>query len=147
MISGIGLVCVWVFDHDVAKEFYVDKLGCEVVSELQFDGVRWLSVCWPEQPELQLALNIPGPPLTDPQTTEEIKALVSKGMLSPGGFRTSDCVAAYEKLKANGVEFTDAPEERFYGIDAGFRDPFGNHWRLTQVTEGLPATGTFTLQS
>jgi uncharacterized glyoxalase superfamily protein PhnB len=133
MISGIGLVCVWVFDHDEAYEFYVNKLGLAVTMDSEMEGMRWLLVHSPEQPDLPIMLTVPGPPLMDETREKAIRELVATGLLGPGAFATEDCRASYEELKAKGVEFTEAPEERFYGIDAGFRDPFGNQWRLTQT--------------
>jgi catechol 2,3-dioxygenase-like lactoylglutathione lyase family enzyme len=122
-----------VFDQDEAKDFYVDKLGCEVAADMAMDGMRFLLVRAPEQPDVQLILSAPGPPIMDRETAEAVRTLVAKGSLGPGGFVTADCQATYQKLEANGVEFLEEPEERFYGTDAAFRDPFGNHWRLTQV--------------
>lgn len=96
-------------------------------------GGRWLLVHSPEQPEVPIMLSVPGPPIMDESTAEKIRELVSTGHLGPGALATDDCRATYKELVAKGVEFIEEPSERFYGIDAGFRDPFGNHWRLTQV--------------
>ena len=76
---------------------------------------------------------IPGPPVMDTETAEQVKALMAKGFAGTVFLTTDDCRASYEELKARGVEFTEAPEERPYGIDCGFRDPSGNAFRLTQV--------------
>lgn len=132
MITGMCLVCVRVHDQREAYDFYVGKLGLKVTSDVEHDGIRYLLVGSPEQPELSLMLVAPAPPMTDKATAEKIRALVSTGVLGPGAFRTDDCRATYVELKAKGVEFIEEPEERFYGIDAAFRDPSGNHWRLTQ---------------
>jgi predicted enzyme related to lactoylglutathione lyase len=75
---------------------------------------------------------VPGPPVVDPATAEQLQSLIARGHLGLGAFETEDCRATYEELKAKGVDVTEEPEDRFYGIDAAFRDPFGNHWRLTQ---------------
>ena len=133
MISGFGLVCVWVFDHDEALDFYVGKLGFEVNFDQTTDGMRWLLVNPPGRPELPLMLNVPGPPSMDAETAARVRSLVSTGYLGPGALATKDCRATYDELRAKGVEFIGEPEETFYGIDVAFRDPFGNHWRLTQV--------------
>ena len=132
MITRLGLVCVWVFDQDVAREFYVDTLGCKVVGDMDFDGMHWLSVSVPDQPDVQFALNVPGPPIMDEASAASIRDLVAKGYLGHG-FTVDDCAKTYEELKARGVDFVEAPEERVYGIDAAFRDPFGNSWRMTQL--------------
>jgi predicted enzyme related to lactoylglutathione lyase len=126
---------VWVHDHDEALAFYTEKLGLEVREDVtlpELGGYRWLTVGPVDQPDVALTLNVPGPPLFDPATTEQIKDVMAKG--ATGGFilGTEDCRASYEELKARGVEFTEEPSERPYGIDAGFRDPSGNSFRLVQ---------------
>ncbi|WP_298328856.1 VOC family protein [Haloactinopolyspora sp.] len=132
MIGGIALVCVNVLDMDVARDFYVGTLGFEVDIDAVHDGFHWFVVHAPDQPEVPLMLVLPGPPQVNGELAEQIRSLVATGHMSVGAFATNDCWATYHELKANGVEFIEAPEERFYGIDAAFRDPFGNHWRLTQ---------------
>jgi len=136
MIDKIGLVCVWVLDQDEALDFYVGKLGFSVQTDVTVEGTRFVLVTAPEQPDVPLMLAVPGPPVMDAATGEQIRALTAKGFLGPGGLVTRDCRKTTEELKARGVEFLEEPEERFYGIDAAFRDPFGNHWRLTEL---LPA--------
>jgi catechol 2,3-dioxygenase-like lactoylglutathione lyase family enzyme len=142
MIKGIGLVCVWVLDQDEAYDFYVNKLGLEVTLDAPMEGTggRWLLVHSKAQPEVPIMLAVPGPPVMDEDTAAKIRDLVSTGYLGPGSMATDDCRATYQELLAKGVEFTEEPSERFYGVDAGFRDPFGNQWRLTQPTpmEGAP---------
>jgi catechol 2,3-dioxygenase-like lactoylglutathione lyase family enzyme len=132
MITGVGLVCVWVLDMDDARDFYVGTLGFEVSVDMVRDDFRWLVVHAPGQPEVPLMLVVPGPPAVDDETALQIRSLVATGYLGPGALATDDCWATYRELEAKGVEFIEKPEERFYGIDAAFRDPFGNHWRLTQ---------------
>jgi catechol 2,3-dioxygenase-like lactoylglutathione lyase family enzyme len=135
MITGVGLVCAWVSDQDEAYDFYVHKLGLQVLLDAPMDGGgRWLLVHSPAQPEVPIMLAVPGPPVTDEETAAHIRALVSTGYLGPGALSTDDCRATYKELLSRGVEFTEEPSERFYGIDAGFRDPFGNQWRLTRPT-------------
>jgi catechol 2,3-dioxygenase-like lactoylglutathione lyase family enzyme len=130
MIIGVGLVCVYVLDMDEARSFYVDKLGLHVGVDMVRDGFRWLTVHSPKQPEVPIMLVDPA--AMDHAAAEQIRSLVATGYLGPGALATDDCWATFHELKAKGVEFIEEPEERFYGIDAGFRDPFGNHWRLTQ---------------
>ena len=132
MITGIALVCVNVLDIDEARDFYVGKLGFEVDTDMLQDGFHWLVVHPPAQPEVPLMLVLPGPPVVDGEVAKQIRSLVATGHMSAGAFATKDCWATYHELKAKGVEFIEEPEARFYGIDAAFRDPFGNHWRLTQ---------------
>ena len=132
MITGFGLLCLNVGDLDAAKAFYVDVLGFEVGIDEEMDGFRWLTVHAPGNPELPMMLVVPEPPVVDAPIAAEMRSLMARGYLGLGAMATDDCRATYEELRAKGVEFTEAPEERFYGVDAAFRDPFGNHWRLTQ---------------
>lgn len=133
MIDKIGLVCIWVFDQDEALDFYVGKLGFALQTDVEAEGIRFVLVTAPEQPDVPLMLAVPEPPSVDAVTAEQICALVAKGILGPGSLVTKDCRKTTLELKERGVEFVDEPEERFYGVDAGFRDPFGNHWRLTEL--------------
>jgi uncharacterized glyoxalase superfamily protein PhnB len=130
---------VWVHDQDEALAFYTQKLGMEVRSDVtvaEMGNFRWLTVGPVGQPDIAIVLMaIPGPPLMDAETTEQVKDLVGKGFAGTLFLTTDDCRATYEDLKARGVDFTEEPEERPYGIDAGFRDPSGNSIRLTQVRE------------
>ena len=132
MITGFALVCLNVLDLDQAKDFYVGTLGFEVGIDQEMDGFRWLTVHPPGRPEQPLMLVVPDPPAVDERTAEEMRGLIARGAMGIGALATDDCRATYRELSAKGVEFTEEPEERFYGIDAGFRDPFGNPWRLTQ---------------
>ncbi len=134
MITGVGLVCVWVLDQDVAYDFYVNKLGFKVTMDAPMEGTgRWLLLHAPDQPEVPMMFVVPGPPVMDEATAATIRSLIATGYLGPGALATDDCRATYKELVARGVEFVEEPSERFYGIDAGFRDPFGNQWRLTQT--------------
>ena len=132
MITGLALVCLNVGDLDEAKAFYVDLLGFEVGIDEVMDGFRWLTVHAPGRPDLPMMLVVPEPPAVEPTVAEELRSLMTRGYLGLGALATDDCRAAYAELSAKGVEFIEEPEERFYGVDAAFRDPFGNHWRLTQ---------------
>ena len=135
----ISTTQVWVHDQDEALAFYTEKLGWSVSADIslpELPGFRWLTVNPPNQPDVSVVLMaIPGPPVFDEETAEQVRTLMSKGAATAIFLTTDDVYADYEKLKARGVEFTEAPEERPYGIDAGFRDPSGNHFRLTQVRE------------
>lgn len=135
----IGNVQVWVHDQDAALEFYTKKLGMEVRSDVtiaELGNFRWLTVSPPEQGDFAIVLMaIPGPPVFDADTAEQIRALMAKGGAGTVFLVTDDCRKAYEQLSARGVEFQEAPEERPYGVDAGFRDPSGNNFRLTEPRE------------
>jgi catechol 2,3-dioxygenase-like lactoylglutathione lyase family enzyme len=132
MINALSHVFVYVTDQDEALDFYVGKLGLEVNTDADMGDWRWLTVNLPGHPELEIVLMVPGPPAHDADTQEQIRAALSKGGLSFGILTTDDCRATYEDLRAKGVEFTQEPTERFYGIDCGLRDPFGNAIRITQ---------------
>jgi catechol 2,3-dioxygenase-like lactoylglutathione lyase family enzyme len=132
VITGFALVCLNVLDLDEAKRFYVDVLGFEVGIDRELDGHRWLTVHLPNRPDQPMMLVVPEPPVVEEPIAGQLRSLVARGYLGLGALATDDCRATYRELKARGVEFVEEPEERFYGIDAAFRDPSGNHWRLTQ---------------
>ena len=130
---------LWVHDQDEALAFYTSKLGWEVRSDVtipEMGNFRWLAVGPAGQPEVSVVLMaIPGPPVFEPETSEQVRDLMAKGAAGTIFLSTDDCRASYEELKGRGVDFVDEPEERPYGIDSSFRDPSGNHLRLTQVRE------------
>jgi uncharacterized glyoxalase superfamily protein PhnB len=130
---------LWVHDQDEALDFYTKKLGMEVRSDVtlpEMGNFRWLTVGPAGQPDIAITLMaIPGPPVMDAETAEQVRNLMAKGFAGTIFLTSDDVYADYEQLKARGVEFTEAPEERPYGIDSGFRDPSGNAIRLTQVSE------------
>jgi uncharacterized glyoxalase superfamily protein PhnB len=132
---------LWVHDQDEALAFYTEKLGFEVQSDVtlpEMGDFRWLTVGPPGQADVSIVLMaIPGQPVMDEETAGQVRDLMAKGFAGTVFLTTDDCQASYEELKARGVEFTEAPEKRPYGIDSGFRDPSGNSFRLTQVQ--LPA--------
>jgi catechol 2,3-dioxygenase-like lactoylglutathione lyase family enzyme len=135
----ISTAQLWVHDQDEALAFYTEKLGMEVRSDVtvpELGNFRWLTVGPPGQDEIAIVLMaIPDPPVMDPETAEKVKGLMAKGFAGTVFLTTDDVQASYEELKSRGVEFTEAPEERPYGIDSSFRDPSGNSFRLTQVRE------------
>ena len=140
MIS-ISCAQLWVHDQDEALAFYTQKLGMEVQVDAtlpEMGDFRWLTVGPPSQPDVSIVLMaIPGPPVMDAETADQVRDLMAKGFSGTVFLTTEDCQASYEELKDRGVEFTETPEERPYGIDSGFRDPSGNSLRLTEVR--LPA--------
>jgi len=130
---------LWVHDQDEALAFYTKKLGMEVrvdVTLPELEGFRWLTVGPVGQPDIAVVLMaIPGPPVMDAATAEQVRDLMGKGFAGTIFLTTEDCKSSYDDLRARGVEFTETPEERPYGIDAAFRDPSGNNIRLTQLRE------------
>ena len=132
----IATAQVWVHDQAAALAFYTGQLGMEIhedVTLAEMGDFRWLTVGPKGQPDMSIVLMaVPGPPMIDPQTQQEINTLMAKGLAGTVFLETDDCEASYEELSAKGVEFTETPERRPYGIDAGFRDPSGNSLRLTQ---------------
>ena len=127
---------LWVHDQDEALRFWTEKVGFEVrmdVTMAELGDFRWLTVGPVGQPDIAIVLMaIPGPPVMDAETAGQVKELMAKGFAGTVFLVTDDCRASYEELKSRGVEFTEAPEERPYGIDSGFRDPSGNAIRLTE---------------
>jgi uncharacterized glyoxalase superfamily protein PhnB len=130
---------LWVHDQDEALAFYTEKLGFEVRTDVtlpEMGNFRWLTVGPAGQTDVSVVLMaIPGSPVMDETSAEQVRTLMAKGFAGTVFLTTDDCRASYEELSARGVEFIDAPEERPYGIDSGFRDPSGNHFRLTQLQE------------
>jgi uncharacterized glyoxalase superfamily protein PhnB len=137
----IGTAHLWVHDQDEALAFYTQKLGFEVRSDVtlpEMGDFRWLTVGPAGQEDIAIVLMaIPGPPMMDEQDAGKVRELMGKGFAGTVFLTTDDCQASYEELRGRGVEFTEAPEERPYGIDSGFRDPSGNSLRLTQVRAGV----------
>ncbi len=133
---------LWVHDQEEALAFYTEKLGMEVRADVtlpEMGDFRWLTVGPAGQEDVSIVLMaIPGPPVFEEETRKQVEDLMAKGVAATVFLTTDDCQASYEELSARGVEFTERPEERPYGIDSGFRDPSGNSIRLTEVK--LPAT-------
>ena len=133
MINGIDIVSVWVLDQDSAREFYTEKLGFELTNDIKLDnGMRWMTVRPPGSANQEFLLMDPSHSMLDEQTAAQVRALVAKGALSPGVMATSDCRRDYEALAKRGVEFTQPPADRPYGIEAVLRDDSGNWFSFTQ---------------
>ena len=130
MSQGVDVVGLYVRDQDEALAFYVEKLGFRVHTDVRNDGFRWLTVQHPDQPSFQLGLFTPGPPMQDEATAQALRALVAKGAMPPLVLAVNDCRAAYDHMLGLGVEFTQEPIDRFGSVDAGFRDPSGNGWKM-----------------
>jgi catechol 2,3-dioxygenase-like lactoylglutathione lyase family enzyme len=128
----IAILCAAVGDQDEAVAWYTEKLGFEKRTDVDADGWRWVTVAPPGQTDFELSLIDPS---VRPDVADDIRSLMARGGLNGIIVQTDDCRASYAELKERGVEFTSEPEQFFYGIDCGFRDPFGNAFRLTQVAE------------
>lgn len=136
MSQGVGVVGLYVRDQDEALSFYVDKLGFRVHTDARNGDYRWLTVQHPEQPSFQLGLFKPQAPVLDAATAQAASELVAKGAMPPLVLMVDDCRDTFERLRAQGVEFTQEPMERYGTLDAGFRDPSGNGWKMIQAARG-----------
>jgi catechol 2,3-dioxygenase-like lactoylglutathione lyase family enzyme len=135
MLNSLGITQIYVLDQDQALDFYVGKLGLEVNTDADLGFMRWLTVNVPGDREREILLERPGPPAMSDETAAQVRDLLTKG--AAGGhlfFRCADAYATHAELAAKGVELTEQPEQRPYGIDFGLRDPFGNSIRIAQMT-------------
>lgn len=133
MSQGVQVAGIYVRDQEEALQFYVEKLGFRVTNDVRNGEYRWLTVQHPDQPSFHLGLFKPGPPAIDPATAQAVSEAVAKGAMPPLVLAVADCRAACEKMRARGVELTQEPVERYGSVDAGFRDPSGNGWKLIQA--------------
>jgi catechol 2,3-dioxygenase-like lactoylglutathione lyase family enzyme len=144
MYNSINMSSIFVLDQDKAIDFYVGTLGMELTNNMDLGFMRWVTVGVPGQPGRDVLLELPGPPAMDEKTAAKVRELVTKGATGfTLGLTTDNAAKTYETLKARGVEFTSEPEEHFYGIDFGIRDPFGNNLRIVQLAtsdNGMPKT-------
>jgi catechol 2,3-dioxygenase-like lactoylglutathione lyase family enzyme len=151
MLKRITHTFIYVLDQDQALDFYVGKLGMVLHTDADLGTMRFLTVNFPDQPDVELGLMLPAAPAYDEATAAEIRELMAKGAAGGGViFETDDCRGAYDSLQAAGVEFTQEPTERFYGTDCALRDPFGNSIRFTQPPDGpivLPSAEELQAQS
>jgi len=134
MIQRLSHSTLYVTDQDAAREFYVNKLGFELRMDQEANGFRWLTVGPKGQPEFQLILMKVGANCgNDEKVSAQIRDLLTSGKLGAAGvFETADCRKTYDELAAKGVEFLAPPEDKFYGVEAIFKDPCGNRFSLTQ---------------
>ena len=139
----IPIVALRVLDQQRALTFYTEVLGFDAVDDIDFGSMRWLTVSPPGQPELQVLLEKPAPPVVDAETAEEIAALIAKGVGGTLFLEVEDCRATFDRLVGLGVEIIQEPTERPYGLDAAFRDDSGNHVRINQpsAAAGAPPAG------
>lgn len=135
MITNISLITLWVTDQDEARDFYVEKLGFQEKADVRMgDGFRWVTISHPAQPELEVTLMVPGPPL-DPEMATAVERSLAKGQMGGFGLSTDDCQKSYDELTALGVEFTQPPSKRPYGVEAVMRDNSGNWLVLVEPGE------------
>jgi catechol 2,3-dioxygenase-like lactoylglutathione lyase family enzyme len=138
MITNVSLVTVYCLDQDKARDFYVDMLGFQLRTDITMgEGFRWLTVGHPSQPELEVTLMIPGPPL-DPEAADFVRRQLEKGQLGGLGVQVDDCRKTYEELSAKGVTFLQEPSERPYGVEAVMRDNSGSWLVLVEPREFSP---------
>lgn len=133
MTEGVGTVGIYVRDQDEAVEFYVGTLGFEIHTDARNGEYRWLTVQHPDQAGFQLGLFRPQPPTVDEATARTLDEVVAKGAMPPLVLVVEDCRATYTRFFAAGVEFTQEPIARFGSVDASFRDPSGNGWKLVEA--------------
>ena len=135
MLNSISITQIYVLDQDQALDFYVGKLGFEVKIDQPFGPMRFLTITLPSDPGHAVLLELPAPPAVDPALADQVRDLVTKG--SAGGhlfFTTDDAYKTHAELKGRGVDLPEEPIVQPYGIDFGFRDPFGNSIRVAQMT-------------
>ena len=132
MSQGVNVASIYVRDQEEALAFYVGKLGFKVHTDVKNGDYRWLTVQHPDQPSFQLGLAKAMAPMQDPAAVQAINELVAKGAMAPMVMAVDDCRAAYERMQAAGVEFTQEPVERYGAVDASFRDPSGNGWKMIE---------------
>ena len=132
MSDGVEMMGLYVRDQEEARAFYVDKLGFRVHTDVKNGEYRWLTVQHPDQPSFQLGLFRPGPPVHDATTAQTLNAMVAKGAMPPLVLIVKDCRATFDAWRTKGVEFTQEPVARFGSVDANFRDPSGNGWKIIE---------------
>jgi catechol 2,3-dioxygenase-like lactoylglutathione lyase family enzyme len=132
MITKLSHATLYVLDQKKAYDVYVNKLGLKVHNDMEMDGMRWLTVSPPNQPEIEILLAEPNPPMFEPEMGQHVRALLEKNALGGGVWETDDCEKTYKELKAKGIEFTKTPTKEFYGVEALFRDGCGNWFSLTE---------------
>lgn len=141
MTTSVNTAGLYVRDQDDALTFYVDKLGFVVHTDVRHGDYRWLTVQHPDQPSFQLGLFKPGPPVHDAATAQTLHEIVAKGAMPPLVLLVDNCRATYERMSGCGVEFTQEPVERYGTVDAGFRDPSGNGWKMIEAVPNPQSRG------
>jgi catechol 2,3-dioxygenase-like lactoylglutathione lyase family enzyme len=138
MITNISLVTVYCLDQDKTRDFYVENLGFEPRSDVTMgEDFRWVTIGHPSQPEIDVTLATPGPPL-DAEAAAFVRRQLEKGEMGGLGLRVDDCRKTYEELNAKGVTFLQEPSDRPYGVEAVMRDNTGNWLVLVEPKEFTP---------
>ncbi|MDP9850033.1 VOC family protein [Streptosporangium lutulentum] len=138
MITNISLVTVHCLDQDKTRDFYVENLGFEPRNDIMMgEGFRWVTIGHPSQPELEVTLMTPGPPL-DADAADFVRRQLEKGQVGGLGLTVDDCRKTYEELSAKGVTFLQEPSDRPYGVEAVMRDNTGNWLVLVEPKEFTP---------
>ena len=133
MISRMSHATIFVNNQNEALEFYRDKLGFKVHTDMKMDnGFRWLTVTPPDQAELQIVLAEPNPPMFGEEQAKQVRSLLENHAMGGGVWEADNCQKTYEELKAKGLEFIKPPTKEFYGIEALFSDGCGNWFSLTE---------------
>jgi catechol 2,3-dioxygenase-like lactoylglutathione lyase family enzyme len=135
MSQGVGVASLYVRNQEEALSFYVEKLGFRVHTDARNGDFRWLTVQHPDQPSFQLGLFTPQSPMLDAATAQALHEIVAKGAMPPLVLVVDDCRAACDRMRAKGVEITQGPVERYGTVDAGFRDPSGNGWKVIETRQ------------
>ena len=133
MKNGVQVVGLYVHNQDEALQFYVEKIGFRVHTDARNGDYRWLTVQHPDQPDFQLGLFQPQAPTVDEATAQNLNEAVAKGAMPPLVLVVEDCQTAFDAMRKRGVEFTQEPIARYGSVDASFRDPSGNGWKLVQA--------------
>lgn len=139
MSQGVGVMGLYVRDQDEALRFY-EKLGFRVHTDARNGDYRWLTVQHPEQPSFQLGLFPVQSPMVDAGTAQTLREIVAKGAMPPLVLVVDDCRAAYEEFRGRDVEFTQEPVDRYGSVDASFRDPSGNGWKMIEARPAAAGT-------
>ena len=138
MITNVSLATVYCLDQDRARDFYVDVLGFEPRTDVTMgEGFRWVTVGHPSQPELDVTLMVPGPPLS-PEAADFVRGQLESGQMGGLGLTVDDCRKTYDELSAKGVAFVQEPSDRPYGVEAVMRDNSGNLLVLVEPKEFSP---------
>lgn len=138
MITNVSLVTVYCLDQTETLNFYVDVLGFKADTDISMgEGFRWVTIHHPSQPELQVTLMTPGPPL-DEEMADMIRRQLEKGQMGGLGLRVDDCRKTFGELSAKGVTFLQEPSDRPYGVEAVMRDNAGNWLVLVEPKDFKP---------
>jgi catechol 2,3-dioxygenase-like lactoylglutathione lyase family enzyme len=137
MILNVALTTVYCLDQTATRDFYVERLGFEPRIDATMGDFRWVTISHPNQPELEVTLMTPGPPLS-PEAAAFVRGQLESGGMGGLGLRVDDCRKTYEELSAAGVEFLQEPADRPYGVEALMRDNTGNWLSLVERRDFTP---------